>query len=135
MAFIKGNKGTVYFSTTKVGEVVGFGINFQGTDITAVSVDSDFTRHAVGSIDCSGTISVLHDPDNAPQESAEVGDEVELHLYANDKVATEQEYTSVGNTQSGKVVITSVGITSAIDAVTTREYGWAGPMLKAVVAS
>ena len=136
MAWRSGNKGTAYVSANKVLEVVGWSINKTATDIAAVSVDSDYTRHKAGSRDHQGTISVLHDPDDTTgQEAMSEGSEIELHLYADDKVASEQEYTSVGNGQGGKVVILSDGITSTVDGVTTREYAWAGQMLKAVVGA
>lgn len=134
--FRHGNKGTAYVSANKVKEVVGFAFQTTAADVTGESVDSDWVRHKAGLKDCQGTLDVLHDPDDTTgQEAMGAGTEIELHLYCDDKVATEQEYTSVGNDQGGKVVILNNGITSVVNGVTTRQFAWAGPMLKAVVGS
>ena len=117
MARYKGKDGAVSAAGNVVGEVESFDVTFTVNAIDANVMGSDWTDVCGGQKTCTGSMSVLRDPDDVGQVALPVGSEVALILYP--------EGNTTGNsTVTGTFLITEVGVSTSVGDLVKNSYSF-----------
>ncbi len=115
MARYKGHNGSVTVGVATVGEIKSFDVTISASELDGSIMGSDWAGIETGQKSASGTINVLHDPNDAQQNSLATGSTVELHLYPAGNTSGLQEIT-------GNFVVTSQSMQSNVNDLVQSTY-------------
>ena len=119
MATHHGKEGVVKAGGSGIGELTGFTLETTA-DVVEDTALTDATKSFVaGRTSFSGSLDMNYDETDSPQQTLTVGSSIDFILLPEGNSSGDESFTGSG-------IITSMGVTNAMDAVITRTVNFQG---------
>ncbi len=119
MATHHGKEGVVKAGGSGIGELTGFTLETTA-DVVEDTALTDATKSFIaGRTSFSGSLDMNYDETDSPQQTLTVGSSIDFILLPEGNSSGDESFTGSG-------IITSMGVTNAMDAVITRTVNFQG---------
>ena len=119
MATHHGKAGVVKAGGSGIGELTGFTLETTA-DVVEDTALTDATKSFIaGRTSFSGSLDMNYDETDSPQQTLTVGSSIDFILLPEGNSSGDESFTGSG-------IITSMGVTNAMDAVITRTVNFQG---------
>ena len=119
MATHHGKEGVVKAGGSGIGELTGFSLETTA-DVVEDTALTDATKSFIaGRTSFSGSLDMNYDETDSPQQTLTVGSSIDFILLPEGNSSGDESFTGSG-------IITSMGVTNAMDAVITRTVNFQG---------
>ena len=119
MATHHGKEGVVKAGGSGIGELTGFTLETTA-DVVEDTALTDATKSFIaGRTSFSGALDMNYDETDSPQQTLTVGSSIDFILLPEGNSSGDESFTGSG-------IITSMGVTNAMDAVITRTVNFQG---------
>ena len=119
MATHHGKEGVVKAGGSGIGELTGFTLETTADVVEDTALTDATKSFLAGRTSFSGSLDMNYDETDSPQQTLTVGSSIDFILLPEGNSSGDESFTGSG-------IITSMGVTNAMDAVITRTVNFQG---------